>query len=143
MVARCGTVVVVRGVGGLALGAVVLAFGLTYLWPQRNGLDSAWMFDLNTDYSTGAQPVRILAQGRDVSATLDSLFLSGGFTGSFFNEGDNEITGWHLSDGDPTVDGLLGAKIPRPLVGQWRLFYTQQHGDNITYEVLRKDSSDE
>ncbi|MEQ1947266.1 MAG: phosphatase [Bryobacteraceae bacterium] len=113
------------------------------LHSQRNALDSAWLFDLNVSYSSGAQPVRILAQGRDVSATLDSLFAGGGFSGSFFNDGDNEITGWHLSDGDPTVNGLLGAKVPRPLNGQWRLFYTQQHGDNTTYEVLRNDTEED
>ena len=80
------------------------------------------------------QPIRVLAQGRDSSATLDSLFgtTALGFTGTFNNEGDNEITGWHLSDGDPTVLGLLGQKIRKPLKGQWRLFYTQQHGDNFT-----------
>ena len=115
------------------------------LHAQRNALDSAWLFDLNASYSSGNQPIRILAQGRDVSATLDSLFAGGGFSGSFFNDGDNEITGWHLSDGDPTVNGLLGAKVPRPFRGGWRLFYTQQHGDNITFEVLskRQDSDDE
>ena len=29
------------------------------------------------------------------------------------NEGDNEITGIHVSDGDPDVGGILGAKIPK------------------------------
>jgi hypothetical protein len=107
---------------------------------QRNGLDSAWLFDVNTDYSGGAQPIRILAQGRDASATLDSVISGAGFTGTFVNDGDNEITGWHLSDGDPTVNGLLGAKIPKPFKSGWRLFYTQQHGDNFTWEILAKDS---
>jgi secreted PhoX family phosphatase len=112
------------------------------LHTQRNALDSAWLFDLNTDYSSGAQPVRILAQGRDASATLDSLMSAAGsgFTGTFVNDGDNEITGWHLSDGDPTVLGLLGAKIPKPFQSGWRLFYTGQHGDNFTFEVLSKDT---
>src|SRR5689334_393891 len=115
------------------------------LHTQRNALDSAWLFDVRTDYSHGAQPIRILAEGRDASATLDSLFGATGspFTGTFNNEGDNEITGWHLSDGDPTVNGLLGAKIPQPLRGQWRLFYTQQHGDNVTWEILRSKSDDD
>jgi len=105
---------------------------------QRNGLDSAWLFDLNTDYSSGNQPIRILAQGRDASATLDSQ-LSG--SSGFVNEGDNEITGWHHSDGDPTVYGLLGAKIPKPFRAGWRMFYTQQHGDNNTFEVLSKKAN--
>ena len=107
------------------------------LHTQRNALDSAWMFDVRENYSNGAQPIRILAEGRDTSATLDSLFgTSGlGYTGAFANEGDNEITGWHMSDGDPTQLGLLGAKMPHPFQAGWRLFWTQQHGDNITWEI--------
>ncbi|HJZ65314.1 MAG TPA: hypothetical protein VKD70_13410 [Candidatus Acidoferrum sp.] len=106
------------------------------LHTQRSGLDSAFMFDLNADYSNPAnQPVRILAEGRDTSATLDSGL--GAVQGSGFqNEGDNEITGWHQSDGDPSVFGLLGAKIPTPFRNGWRLFFTQQHGDNFTWEIL-------
>jgi hypothetical protein len=110
---------------------------------QRNALDSAWLFDLKTSYAHGAQPIRILAEGRDASATLDSLFGAGGFTGTFNNEGDNEITGWHLSDGDASVLGLLGAKIPTPFHGGWRLFFTQQHGDNVTWEILQNDTNDD
>ncbi len=110
---------------------------------QRNALDSAWLFDVNANYASGAQPIRILAEGRDASATLDSLFgaKDSGFTGDFNNDGDNELTGWYLSDGDPSVFGLLGAKIPTPLQRGWRLFYTAQHGDNVTFEILKKDSS--
>ena len=108
------------------------------LHTQRNAFDSAWLFDLNTDYSSGAQPVRILAQGRDASATLDPIISGTGFTGSFGNDGDNEITGIHISDGDATVDGLLGAKVPTPFENGWRVFYTQQHGDNVTYEITPK-----
>jgi hypothetical protein len=93
-------------------------------------------FDLRADYSSGLQPVRFLAEGRDASATLDS-----GLSGSpaFQNEGDNEITGIHVSDGDPTTHGILGAKTPKPFHedGDWRAFWTQQHGDNVTYELLR------
>jgi secreted PhoX family phosphatase len=115
------------------------------LHTQRNALDSAYLFDVRTNYSGGAQPIRIEAEGRDVSATLDSLFSASGslFTGAFNNDGDNEITGWHLSDGDPTVNGLLGAKIPKPFKSGWRLFYTQQHGDNFTWEILRKQTDDD
>jgi len=109
------------------------------LHAQRNGLDSAFLFDVNADYSNQAnRPVRILAEGRDASATLDSQFS--GMTG-FQNEGDNEITGWHESDGDPTVFGLLGAKIPHPFQDGWRVFFTQQHGDNNTWEILRANAS--
>jgi hypothetical protein len=110
------------------------------LHTQRNALDSGYLFDTQADYSSGAQPVRFMAQGRDPSATIDS-----GLSGSpgFHNDGDNEITGIHASDGDPTTAGILGAKIPRlfsPADGnaahRWRLFYTAQHGDNVTSEIL-------
>jgi len=104
------------------------------LHSQRNALDSAWLIDLNANYSNPAvQPARVLAEGRDASATLDSQFS--GLPG-YQNEGDNEITGWHESDGDPTVGGLLGAKIPTPFRNGWRVFYTQQHGDNFTWEII-------
>jgi hypothetical protein len=108
------------------------------LHTQRNGLDSAYFFDVTVDYSNPAnQPVRFLAQGRDASATIDSGL--GGTTG-FKNEGDNEITGIHVSDGDPSKDGILGAKSPEPFEGgRWRVFYTQQHGDNMTYELVRSN----
>jgi hypothetical protein len=91
---------------------------------SRKALDSGFVFDVNADYSGGALPIRFLAEGRDVSATLDSAF--GGFGK---NEGDNEITGIHVSDGDPSVNGILGAKVPRFGHDGWRLFWTQQHGD--------------
>ena len=107
------------------------------LHAQRNGLDSGFVFDVTKSYSGGAQPLRWLAEGRDPSATLDSA--NGGFG---TNEGDNEITGIHVSDGDPTQAGLLGAKSPslKP-GGKWRWFYTQQHGDNFTWEVTIADVS--
>jgi len=103
------------------------------LHTQRNALDSAYLFDLDTDYSRGKQPVRIIAEGRDPSATIDSGFS--GMTG-FQNEGDNEITGFHISDGDASVRGLIGTERPTPFEHGWRVFYTQQHGDNITWEIL-------
>jgi hypothetical protein len=106
-----------------------------------NALDSGWLFDLRRDYSNPAnKPVRILAEGRDPSATIDSG-LSG--TAGFQNEGDNEITGIHVSDGDASVRGLLGAKEPHPFKDGWRVFYTAQHGDNVTWEILRAAKSDD
>jgi hypothetical protein len=108
------------------------------LHTQRNALDSGYVFDVTKDYSDPAnQPVRWLAEGRDASATIDSAF--GGFGK---NDGDNEITGVQVSDGDPGVNGILGARIPRLFEGgqdeggDWRWFYTQQHGDNPTFEVV-------
>lgn len=99
---------------------------------QRNALDSGYVWDVTTNYANPAnQPVRWLAEGRDPSATLDAA--NGGF-GS--NEGDNEITGVHVSDGDPGIGGILGSKIPDLGNRAWRWFYTQQHGDNHTYQVI-------
>jgi len=105
------------------------------LHAQLNALDSGWLLDARKSYADPAnQPKRILAQGRDPSATIDSG-LQG--TAGFQNEGDNEITGIHVSDGDASVHGLLGAKRPRPFSDGWRVFYTQQHGDNVTWEIVR------
>ena len=104
------------------------------LHSQRNALDSGWVFDLTVDYSnTQNQPLRWLAQGRDASATLDSAN-----DGYGKNEGDNEITGIHVSNGDASTNGILGAQPPNLFTKStsWRWFYTQQHGDNPTYEVI-------
>ena len=106
------------------------------LHAQRNALDSGYVWDVTKDYSNPAnQPVRWLAEGRDASATLDAA--NGGF-GS--NEGDNEITGAVVSDGDTDTGGILGAKTPDLGSDKWRWFYTQQHGDNRTYEVTVKST---
>jgi hypothetical protein len=102
------------------------------LHTQRKALDSGYIWDVTKDYSDPAlQPVRWLAEGRDPSATLDSAF--GGFSK---NEGDNEITGVHVSDGNPGPEGILGALNPNLNDPKWRWFYTQQHGDNFTWEVV-------
>ncbi len=107
------------------------------LHSQRNALDSGYLFDVRTNYAgaNAPAPVRILALGRDASATLDSSIGSVSGNG-FQNDGDNEITGFHVSDGDPTISGILGAKKPKPFTQGWRVFYTQQHGDNNTFEIL-------
>jgi len=103
---------------------------------QHNALDSAFLFDLNVNYANPLTPapVRILALGRDASSTVDSSLLEAG--NGFQNDGDNEITGIHVSDGDPTLGGILGMKPPHVFKGGWRVFYTQQHGDNVTWELL-------
>jgi hypothetical protein len=116
------------------------------LHAQRKALDSGYVFDVRRDYSDSKRtPVRFLAQGRDPSATIDSGYLSIADIG-FQNDGDNEITGIHVSDGDPRTVGILGAKVPKPFQKGWRVFYTQQHGNNVTYELLLnscKQSGDE
>ena len=46
------------------------------------------------------------------------------------------------SDGDPSVRGLIGTRNPafdresRDSSNEWRFFSTQQHGDNLTYEIF-------
>jgi hypothetical protein len=102
------------------------------LHTQRKALDSGFVFDVTKSYAHGAQPIRFLGEGRDPSATLDSA--NGGFGK---NEGDNEITGIHVSNGDPSPDGVLGSHSPNLAAAnhEWRFFWTQQHGDNNTWEV--------
>jgi hypothetical protein len=100
------------------------------------GLDSGWVFDGNTNYANAnAKPLRWLAEGRDGSATIDA-----GFGGFGKNDQDNEITGVHVSDGDSSPQGILGAKLPHLFHGGWRWFWTQQHGDNSLFEVIPADS---
>jgi len=42
----------------------------------------------------------------------------------------------------PGANAILGAQTPKPFGGsrrdhnRWRAFYTQQHGDNPTYELI-------
>ncbi len=111
------------------------------LHTQRNALDSGYLYDLGKSDDHGRRDdhrkshghapsaTRWLAEGRDASATFDSL------GGPSYNDGDNEITGIHVSDGDPSTAGILGAKTPKPLSDSWRTFWTQQHGDNVTWEI--------
>jgi hypothetical protein len=102
------------------------------LHTQRNALDSGYVYSFDNDddhRGRAPRPVRFLAEGRDASATFDSM------SGPSYNDGDNEITGIHVSDGDPSAAGILGAKTPKPLTDTWRTFWTQQHGDNTTWEI--------
>jgi len=104
------------------------------LHQQRNALDSGYLIDVENARKSRT-PVRWLAEGRDASATYDALFSPG------YNDGDNEVTGIHVSDGDAGVGGILGAKPAHALTGGWRMFWTQQHGDNVTWEVSRNPSA--
>ncbi len=62
--------------------------------------------------------------------------------GPALDEGDNEVTGIHVSDSDPSANGVLGAKVLRFGHDGWRMFWTQQHGDNVTWEVTRAKHGD-
>jgi hypothetical protein len=107
------------------------------LHTQRQALDSGYDFNVAADYSLGLQPGRFIAEGRDAAATLDAA--NGGYGK---NEGDNEITGIHVSNGDPSILGILGATLPKFGVDPtWRMFWTQQHGENRTWEVTVASSN--
>lgn len=104
------------------------------LHAQRDALDSGYVVSLGRDNdrrhrAKAPRVTRFLAEGRDASALYDATTSPG------YNDGDNEITGIHVSDGDPSVGGILGAKAPRPYGSAWRTFWTQQHGDNVTWEI--------
>jgi Alkaline phosphatase PhoX len=89
------------------------------LHTAANQFDSGFVLDANANYASGAQPPRWLAQGRDASATIDSA--NNGFGK---NDGDNEITGIQVSDGDSGIGGILGAKVPDLWDAGWRWFWT-------------------
>ncbi len=93
-------------------------------------LDSGYVIDLRSAKKTRT-PVRWLAEGRDPSATYDAVTSPG------YNDGTTRSPGTHVSDGDPSPRGILGAKLPQAFRHGWRVFWTQQHGDNTTWEVLR------
>ncbi|HEX2592786.1 MAG TPA: alkaline phosphatase PhoX [Rhizomicrobium sp.] len=88
------------------------------LHDQLNALDSIWAYPLNNLSS----PLRLLAQGRDVSASAAGLE-------------DNEPTGIHVSNGGITKADTVGTAGNLPNA---RGFFTQQHGDNTIYELVHK-----
>ena len=108
------------------------------LHQQANALDSLWAFDITKPLDKiNADAVRVEAQGRDPEATSDVALREIAPTRTH-NDGDNEVTGIHVSDGSTGFDGILGAEVPVHAGGwsPWRIFYTGQHGANITYEIL-------
>ena len=89
------------------------------LHDQLNTLDSVWAFDICNE---GAPAKRLLALGQDAKATDE----------------DNEPTGLHISDGEPSVRRLLGSSSTNMSnMSRWRWFFTQQHGDNTVYEIVK------
>ena len=107
------------------------------LHAQRNALDSGYLIKVGDDSERPENVVRWLAEGRDASALYDATTNPG------YNDGDNEITGIHVSDGDASAAGILGGKEPRLFDGSWRAFWTQQHGDNVTWELNRATGDNE
>ena len=104
------------------------------LHQQLNALDSLWAFDITKpfDQINGAAQ-RLEAQGRDPEATADVALREGG-TGTH-NEGDNEVTGIHVSSGSTSISGILGSVDPGHSKEHFRIFVTGQHGANITFEL--------
>ncbi|MDX6727356.1 MAG: hypothetical protein QOK49_2161, partial [Baekduia sp.] len=96
---------------------------------QAGVLDSVWSYDLTksrADAETDAK--RLIALGRDPESLNNQ-------------KTNNEPTGVFVSDGDATQTGLLGADDPAGQSGV-RIFFTQQHGMNQTYEVTGPKKTD-
>ena len=47
-----------------------------------------------------------------------------------------------MSNGDPSTAGILGAQLPKAFTDGWRTFWTQQHGDNVTWELHQSAQHD-
>ena len=95
------------------------------LHDQLNSLDSVWAFDVT---KKNVQAARLIALGRDPAATPAG-------------EEDNEPTGLHFSDGAVSVEALIGTEPLNPRDS--RLFFTQQHGENVIWEVLGDGSQEQ
>jgi hypothetical protein len=108
------------------------------LHTQLNKLDSVWSFRLgdddgDDDRDDRVRDARFIALGRDPASEQDSILLG---TPGFQNDGDNEPTGLHVSNGDTSVHGLLGTSRN---LEHARWFVTQQHGMNQVWEIVRRD----
>ncbi|MGA7932574.1 MAG: alkaline phosphatase PhoX, partial [Kovacikia sp.] len=100
------------------------------LHKQLNTLDSVWAYDISSGVATKVQ--RFLALGRDLASQQDAAYADASTSG-FQNDGDNEPTGLHISDGSTSIRGLLGTDLDSE-EAHW--FITQQHGLNTVYEIL-------
>ena len=108
------------------------------LHQQLNALDSLWSFDLHRSIdSISARANRLLAEGRDPEATADVANHEAVPPVTDQNEGDNEVTGVHVSDGSTSTDRIVGDEDPGDEAGV-RTFITQQHGENVTYEIVSR-----
>src|SRR5262249_48915895 len=110
------------------------------LHTQLNKLDSVWAFRVggeDDDDDDVAGSARFIALGRDPASEQDSLLLG---TPGFQNDGDNEPTGLHVSNGDISVRGLLGTFSN---LEHARWFVTQQHGLNQVWEIVRTEQDED
>ena len=85
------------------------------LHQQANALDSLWSFDITKPLDQiNADAKRLIAQGRDPEATGDiALKEPAPPTALTHNDGDNELTGIHVSDGSTSPSGILGSELPK------------------------------
>jgi hypothetical protein len=94
------------------------------LHDQLNKLDSIWAYRLKDSDPSKNVVSRFLALGQDIVAAVPG-------------QEDNEPTGLHMSEGDATIEGLIGTRAFRR--DRARLFFTQQHGENNLFEVFPLD----
>lgn len=94
------------------------------LHDQLNKLDSIWAFTLKKDDPRRNTVARFVALGEDRMAPIAT-------------EEDNEPTGLHMSEGDSTINGLIGRREFN--TNRAMLFFTQQHGENNLFEVFPRD----
>jgi hypothetical protein len=94
------------------------------LHDQLNKLDSIWAYKLNRQHPERNIVARFVALGLDTVAGVPG-------------EEDNEPTGLHMSEGDSSINGLIGTKVFKK--GRARLFFTEQHGENNLFEVSPLD----
>lgn len=112
------------------------------LHQQLNALDSTWAFDTRLPLDRIAvESKRLYAQGRDAAAFADVQKREAQPPVADQNDGDNEITGLLVAYGSPSVGGLLGSTDPGEVAGT-RIFVTNQHGENNTYELLPPPPAD-
>jgi hypothetical protein len=91
------------------------------LHDQLNKLDSIWAYKVK-DSDPGKNIVtRFLALGQDRVAGVQG-------------QEDNEPTGLHMSEGDATIEGLIGTTAFKK--DRAMLFFTQQRGENNLFEIF-------
>jgi len=102
------------------------------LHKQFNLLDSVWAFKVHGIRSSSQ---RFIALGRDIQSELDAMLIDAGTPG-LQNDSDNEPTGLYVSDGSASIHKVLGKAAD---LNKARKFFTQQHGENNVYEIVRAE----
>jgi hypothetical protein len=87
------------------------------LHTELNTLDSVWAYSINGMFA----PLRFIALGRDATSEAEGE--------------DNEPTGMYVSGGGSHLGDMYGTPFS---LSNARAFFTQQHGDNVLYEITKK-----